>query len=104
MSIKPIDLQTNIAHLHEIAKGEHGRSAAYIEGQHSLKEDAEEKARLTRNKLEENKQAEKTSIMREEGFNKKNKKNLKENEESENDESDGSLSEEKIGKMIDVKR
>ena len=74
MSIKPIDLQTDIAHMHEIAKGEHGRAAAYIEGQHSLEEDAEEKARRTKDKLEENKQAEKTSIMREEGFKGKNNK------------------------------
>ena len=104
MSIKPIDLQTNIAHLHEIAKGEHGRAAANIEGQHLLEKTAEEKARLTRSKLEENKQAEKTSIMREESFKKKKgKKSLRE-DESENEETEDFSKEEKIGLMIDVKR
>lgn len=106
MSIKPIDLQTNVAHMHEIAKGEHGRSAAFIEGQHSLEKDAEEQAKSIRNKLEENKQAEKTSIMREEGFTKKKGKKAmrdkKDNEESE--EKEESLNNEKIGLMIDVKR
>lgn len=107
MSIKPIDLQTNIAHMHEIAKGEHGRSAALIEGQHSLEESAEEQARRTRNKLEENKQAEKTSIKREEGYRKKHEKKFqhdKPDEEGSSEEDEGSMKEEKIGLMIDVKR
>ena len=105
MSIKPIDLQTNIAHMHEIAKGEHGRSAAFIEGQHSLEEDAEEQARRVRNKLEENKQAEKTSIMREEGFRKKKEGRSPQKEKSEKSETDEDLvKEEKMGLMIDVKR
>ncbi len=107
MSIKPIDLQTNVAHMHEIAKGEHGRSAALIEGQHSLEENAEEHARRIRNKLEENKQAEKTSIKREEGFKKKNEKKSLHDKNSNkvtSDEDQALMKEEKMGLMIDVKR
>ncbi len=107
MTIKPIDLQTNIAHMHEIAKGEHGRAEALIQGQHSLEKNAEEEARRIRNKLEENKHAERTSIMREEGYRqKKGKRRLHEteNNESKNEEKKGSLRDENIGLKIDVKR
>ncbi|MBN2040969.1 MAG: hypothetical protein JW864_13070 [Spirochaetes bacterium] len=104
MTVKPIDLQTNLAHLHEIAKGEHGRAAANIQGQHSLEETAEEKARLTKSRLEENKQAEKTSIMKEEGF-KGKKQNKKQNKDESEDEEKKNISKiEKMGIMIDVKR
>ena len=106
MTIKPIDLQVNIAHMHEVAKGEHGRSAAFVEGQHSLEEDAEEQARRIRNKLEENKQAEKTSIMREEGFKKKKERGKMKNNSAENQSQEKGelLEDEKIGLVIDVKR
>jgi hypothetical protein len=107
MTIKPIDLQTNIAHMHEIAKGEHGRGAAYIQGQHSLEKNAEEDARRIRNKLEENKHAEKTSIMREENpKHKKDKKFMHDTGDSKNDAESGDdiYKDENIGLKIDVKR
>jgi hypothetical protein len=107
MTIKPIDIQTNIAHMHDIAKIEHGRSAAYIEGQHSLEKNAEEEARRIRNKLEENKHAEKTSIMREENLRKKKDKKYRygqNGKEQVSEEKSDSLKPENIGLKIDVKR
>jgi hypothetical protein len=107
MTIKPIDLQTNIAHMHEIAKGEHGRGAAFIQGQHSLEKSAEEDARRIRNKLEENKHAEKTSIKREEdNRHKKGKNFLHSGNDTENtaEPEKGTLKDENIGLKIDVKR
>jgi hypothetical protein len=107
MTIKPIDIQTNIAHMHDIAKIEHGRSAAYIEGQHSLEKNAEEEAKRIRNKLEENKHAEKTVIMREERQrqkkDKKYRNNPDDNEHIEGEKSNSLISE-NIGLKIDVKR
>jgi hypothetical protein len=107
MTIKPIDLQTNIAHMHDIAKTEQGRSAAYIDGQHALEKNAEEEARRIRNKLEENKHAEKTIIMREERQKyKRNKRYQQElnGREKKTEEKSNSLKQENIGLKIDVKR
>jgi hypothetical protein len=107
MTIKPIDLQTNIAHMHDIAKTEQGRSAAYIDGQHSLEKNAEEEARRIRNKLEENKHAEKTSIMREERQRYKRDKRYQHEvngKEKNVEEKSNSLKQENIGLKIDVKR
>lgn len=107
MTIKPIDLQTNIAHMHDIAKNEQGRSAAYIEGQHSMEKNAGEEARRIRSKLEENKHAEKTIIMREERQRYKRDKRYRHdvNEEEKNGgEKSNSLKQENIGIKIDVKR
>ncbi len=107
MTIKPIDLQSNIAHMHEIAKGEHGRSAAFIEGQQKLDKDAEEEAQRIRNKLEQNKHAEKNTIMREEGFRqKKGKKPHHEIETYGNNPEEKEIlpKDENIGRKIDVKR
>jgi hypothetical protein len=107
MTIKPIDLQTNIAHMHEIAKGEHGRGAAFIQGQHSLEKSAEEEARRIRNKLEENKHAEKTSIMRENNPKQKKGKKLLHSEDNSGKEpvtENGIFQDENIGLKIDVKR
>jgi hypothetical protein len=107
MTIKPIDIQTNIAHMHDIAKLEQGRSAAYIDGQHSLEKNAEEEAKRIRNKLEENKHAEKTTIMREERQRPKKDKKYQNNDvdsEQIKDEKSNSLKPENIGLKIDVKR
>ena len=105
MTIKPIDLQTNVAHMHEIAKSEQGRSVAYVEGQHKLEKNAAEEARRVRSRLEENKHAEKTSIMREEkhGYKKEKRLQHSEEEDKESGESSDLTKQENIGLNIDVK-
>ncbi|MFH0974639.1 MAG: hypothetical protein V1874_02530 [Spirochaetota bacterium] len=106
MTVKPIDIQTNISHMHEVAKGEHVRSAINIEGQHKLEKDAEEEANRIKNKLDANKHAEKTTIMREEARKQKKEKKLIKDESKKND-SDRKQNLTKfinIGLKIDVKR
>ena len=106
MTIKPIDLQTNVAHMHEIAKSEQGRSVAYVEGQHKLEKNSAEEARRIRSRLEENKHAEKTSIKREEKHGYKKDKRLHQEEDEDEKKTDGisdSAKSESIGLNIDVK-
>ncbi len=107
MSVKPIDLQTNIAQMHEVAKGEQGRSAAVVEGQHRMEKDSGEESKLISERLDENKKAEKTAIMREEERKRKKRKKKadKDDEKAANDETlKAEMKDEKIGRMIDVKR
>ncbi len=107
MTIKPIDIQTNIAHMHDIAKTEQARSAAYIEGQHSLEKNAEEEARRIRNKLEENKHAEKTAIMREENPKQRKERkfrSVQSDDERVDEENQDLPKPDNIGLKIDVKR
>jgi hypothetical protein len=106
MTIKPIDIQTNISQMHEVAKGEHGRSAINIEGQHKLEKNAEEEANRIRNKLEANKHAEKTIIMREDGRKQKKEKKVTKEElkKNDSDQKQNIANFENIGLKIDVKR
>ncbi len=105
MSVKPLDLQTNLSHMHEIAKGEQSRSAAVVEGRHVLEKDSGEKSKLINERLEENKKAEKTAIKREEERKKKKKRLRKDAETMEEaEEKSIMLKDDKIGRMIDVKR
>lgn len=105
MSVKPIDLQSNIAHLHEIAKGEQWKSAAALESQHALEKNAEEQAKNIRKRLDENKSAEKTIIMKEERHdrNKRRKHLTGESKNGKNDNRD-QLKDETMGIIIDIKR
>lgn len=105
MSIKPIDLQTNIAHMHEIAKNEQGRSAAIVDGRHVLEKHSGEDSKRISERLEENKKAEKTAIKNEDEAKRRRKKFLKGSEQKEQKRKvENALQDEKMGKMIDVKR
>lgn len=106
MSVKPIDLQSNVAHLHEIAKAEQGRAAAAVDGQHTLEKNAEEEGKSIRKRLEENKHAEKTVIMKEERHDrhKKGKHLTAETEKDNNDKKKDQAKDETMGVIIDVKR
>ncbi len=108
MSIKPIDLQTNIAQIHEVAKGEQGRSAAVVEGQHRMEKKSGEESKQVSERLDENKKAEKTAIRREdERKKKKERKKLAKDDEMEMADLENEeklMKDEKIGRMIDVKR
>ncbi len=65
MSIKPIDLQTNIGQMHEVARHSHVRTESLVEQQHVLDKESVDKGNLVNSRLEENKKAEKGIIMRE---------------------------------------
>ncbi len=103
MSIKPIDLQTNIGQLPEVGRSEQARLGNLIEQQHLLDRQAAEKSNLVNSRLEQTEKAEKTSIMdeekkksaggREQGEKGKEKKETPEKER---------LKDERMGKIIDV--
>jgi len=46
MSIKPIDMQTNIAQMHEVARNAQVKSEAVVEQQHVLDKESLERSRL----------------------------------------------------------
>ena len=105
MSIKPIDMQTNIAQMHEVARNAQVKAEAVVEQQHILDKESLEKSRLTNARLEENKKAEKNAIMRE------GKRRFRggahggrECEGAERDEENPPPGNEKIGRIIDVKK
>ena len=103
MAIKPIDLQTNIAQMIEVARGEHSRNVAVVEQQHILSKESQDKTNIQKEKVEENKKAERTIILNEE---KQFKKGKQQKEGSKNDKKGNQeiFEEEAIGKIIDVKK
>lgn len=103
MPIKPIDLQTNIAQMIEVARGEHARNAAVVEQQHILSKESQEKTNIQKEKVEENKKAERTIILNEEKQFKKGKQ-FKEGEKKDKPEQPEVLEDTKIGRIIDVKK
>lgn len=105
MSIKPIDMQTNIAQMHEVARNAQVKTEAVVEQQHILDKESLEKSRLTRAKLEENKKAEKNAIMREEKGRSRGGSHEGRGEGGhQNAEESSPPSDEKIGLIIDVKK
>jgi hypothetical protein len=107
MPIKPIDLQSNIAQMHEVAKGEQVRTEGVVEQQHVLEKESNEKSRLVQSKVDENKKAERTIIMREEGKSKERMLREKEREKREKKEREdkaGTVTDNTMGRIIDVKK
>ncbi|MDY6934236.1 MAG: hypothetical protein SVZ03_08445 [Spirochaetota bacterium] len=105
MSVKPIDLQTNISQMHEVAKNEGGRSAALVQGQNVMEKESGEKSRLVNSRLEENKKLEKTEIKREEKNKKRGKGWSRSNKEDEEIEGKGeTYKDERLGTVIDVRK
>ncbi len=105
MSIKPIDMQTNIAQMHEVARNAQVKTEAVIEQQHMLDKESLERSRLTRARLEENKKAEKNAIMREEKRHFRGGSQEGHGEEgAQKEEESAPPLDEKIGRIIDVKK
>ena len=107
MPVKPIDLQTNIAQMFEIAKGEDGKSTAIMAGRHVLEMESSEKSRLVNTKLYENKKLEKISIKREEERKKRGKSRGRSDEtevEIKKKDKSGIFKDDKIGVIIDIKK
>ncbi len=108
MSVKPIDLQTNITQMLEVGKNEHARSATLVEQQHHLDKESADKSNLVNTKLEESKKAEKTAIREDDSRNKKResreKKGEKDKKETEHAGKPAKklVKDEKMGRFIDV--
>ncbi len=107
MSIKPIDLQSNIAQMHEVAKGEQVRTEGVVEQQHVLEKESNEKSRLVQSKIDENKKAERTIIMREEGKSKERMHGERERGKGKKEESKDKsekITDNTMGRIIDIKK
>jgi hypothetical protein len=108
MTVKPIDLQTNISQMIEVGKNEHARSVSLVEQQHHLDKESEDKSNLVNSKLDETKKAEKTAIREDDSKNKKrearDKKEEKEKKEAEpaTKPEKKLVKDEKMGRFIDV--
>jgi hypothetical protein len=103
MAIKPIDLQTNIAQMIEVARGEHSRNVAVVEQQHILSKESQDKTNIQKEKVEENKKAERTIILNEEKQFKKGKQQ-KDFDKKDKEAKQEIFEDEAIGKNIDVKK
>lgn len=108
MSIKPIDLQVNVAQMHEVAKGTQVRTDAIAEQQHGLDKESLEKSRLADKTVEENKKAERTIIMHEEKHGRRRGGEKNEQEPGAGDKREGSEEsgpvDERMGRFIDIKK
>lgn len=106
MTIKPIDLQTNISQMLEVGRGEHAKTEALAEQQHLRDEQAAEKSKLTNSKLDESKKGEQTSIKDEEK--EKRKRNMSHGHDDETGDDSAAHKEKKpvkddrMGRFIDV--
>jgi len=104
MSIKPIDLQTNIGQMTEISRHEHARQGALIAQQHLLDNEALNKSLLKNTRLDETEKAEKTSIKDEDK--KKEKQGFEQHIDKESAREDNKkkekMKDDRIGNIIDI--
>ena len=66
MSIKPIDLLTNVGQTPEVGRTQHAQAEALIEQLHHLDKESGDKARTADTRLDESREAEHATIRREE--------------------------------------
>lgn len=104
MSIKPIDLQSNISQMSEVGKSEQVKTGAIAEQQHLLDKESNEKSKLVNTRLDETKKGEKTAIRDEYDKKKKKREAVKKKAEESNNEKEQRkfLNDEKMGRIIDV--
>ncbi|HOO71874.1 MAG TPA: hypothetical protein PK926_08925 [Spirochaetota bacterium] len=104
MSIKPIDLQTNIGQMHEVGKGEHSRMGAIAEQQHLLEKESNDKSKLVNTRLDESQKGEKTAIRDEEKKREQKMNQGRDNQGDSKKEKDNVnvLKDDRMGNIIDV--
>ena len=103
MSIKPIDLQTNLSQILEVGRGEQAKAEAIAEQQHTREKESTEKSQVINSKLDESQKGEKTAIRNEEKKeNKKQKYKLKEDKKQKKNVKKKTDSSDELGRYIDV--
>lgn len=101
MSIKPIDLQTNIGQMTEVSKNEHVRQGVLAAQQQILDKEANEKSSLKNTKLDESEKGEKSSIHDEKK--QQSSHHGSEHGHKEKDEKSGEkMKDDRMGKIIDI--
>ena len=104
MTIKPIDIQTNMGQMTEVSKYEQARQGALIAQQNVLDMEANEKSIAKNSKLDESEKGERASIKDEnkrdekDGFQNRDGENKKKEENSKRER----MIDEKMGKNIDI--
>ncbi len=103
MTIRPIDLQSNISQITEVGRSEQARSEALVEQQHVLQKESGEKGRMINTKLEESKKGDNAVIHDEQ---KKEERREESREKGEGSDKRGprrGLSvDEKMGTIVDI--
>ena len=104
MTIKPIDIQTNIGQMTEVSKHEQARQGSLITQQNLLNMEANEKSIAKDNRLDESEKGERTSIKDEDKKNEKYRFENKDGEKKEKEDTDNRerMKDDKIGNNIDV--
>jgi len=107
MSIKPIDIQTNIGQMTEVGKSEQTRQGALITQQNLLDMEAKEKSIAKNNRLDESEKGERTSIKdedrRDANYRFMNRDNEKDKDEKDKKEKARErMRDDRIGNNIDI--
>lgn len=104
MTIKPIDLQTNIGQMTEVGKHEHARLGSLAAQQQILDKEANEKSILKNTRLDESEKGEKTSIKDEHKQGEKHAHgHMSEQDQKKNEnKSSEKMKDDKMGKLIDI--
>jgi len=101
MTIKPIDLQTNIGQMAEVSKHEHARQGALAAQQQILDVEAGEKSKLKNTKLDESEKGEKTSI-KDEHKQHGSHHGSGQKQENHEDKKNEKMKDDRMGKLIDI--
>ena len=102
MSIKPIDLQTNISQMFEVGKTEHARADDIAKQQHLLDKESMDKSSLVNSRLDETKKGEKTAIKNEERESGKNAGAREKDKKERKKKADAAPGDDSMGRFIDV--
>lgn len=83
MTIRPIDLQTNMSQVTEVGKDAQARTEAIVQQQHGLEKESGEKARLVNARLDEAKKGESAVIRDQQKKEEKRKEHAPEHRDAE---------------------
>lgn len=108
MSVKPIDLQSNLSQISEVARAQNARSDAIAEQQHVADKESAENSKLKNSKLDENKKASEMKIKDEDkSKDRRQDREKKKNKSSDNDNSalhTKIVDDYRLGRIIDIKK
>ncbi len=105
MSVRPIDLQTNISQTLKVGDSEHARINAMVQQQHALSQEADEKSRRVNERLDEVKKGEGNIIRDRE----ERERNARQKQSEEHEHKRGELKrpgepvdDDRMGRIIDI--
>lgn len=110
MSLKPIDLQSNISHMHEVAKSQQARNEAVTQQQYLRDNESAEQSKLVDSKVGENKKGEKSGIQKKNDSRSGGKYSSESGQKDQKDDENNTSNENKfvedlkLGRIIDIKK